>query len=240
MSAVLEKLHAVAVERPADLVFQQLRRLIVDGVVKPGEAFPSERHLAERFGLNRIHVREALQRLEFYGLVRTRPQSATVVTSTGIRALDGLFADILTFDRDDVAALMETRAALETQTARFAAERASGDELAELRAAMDAFRAEVEAGRTGIEHDLMFHLKVAEASHNPVMRSLVGLLAPDIVKLAKADQTCADGRAAEALAEHETIMRAIESRDGDAAAKAMVGHMAAGRPINMALRRHVK
>jgi GntR family transcriptional regulator, transcriptional repressor for pyruvate dehydrogenase complex len=237
MSAVLESLEAVAVERPAEQVFRQLRRLIVDGVVKPGQTFPSERHLAERFGLNRTHVREALQRLEFYGLVRTRPQSGTVVTSTGIRALDGLFSDVLTFDRDDVAALMETRTALETNAARFAAERATASEIADLRASMDAFRAEVHAGRSGIAHDLMFHLQVAEAAHNPVMRSLVGLLAPDIAKLAKTDDTCAGSRAAEALSEHEAILRAIEARDGAAAAKAMADHMAAGHPINMARRR---
>ena len=236
MSAILESLNAVAVERPADLVFRQLRRLIVDGIVKPGEILPAERQLADRFGLNRIHVREALQRLEFYGLVRTRPQSGTVVTSSGIRAVDGIFADILTLDRDDVAALMETRAALETNTARLAAERASDEEINALRAAHAAFRTEVEAGRAGIEHDLMFHLKVAEAAHNAVLRSLIGLLAPDIVKLAKTDDTCAGPRAAAALAEHEAIFQAIEGRQADAAAHAMAHHMAMGRPINLARR----
>jgi GntR family transcriptional repressor for pyruvate dehydrogenase complex len=236
MSAVLERLQAVEVERPADIAFRQLRRLIVDGVVQPGEVLPSERHLAERFGLSRIHVREALQRLEFYGLVRTRPQSGTVVSSTDIRALDGLFEDILAFDRDDLAALLETRAAVEIQAARLAATRATDEEIADLRATMDAFRAEVRAGNTGIEHDLMFHRKLAEASRNRVMRSLVGLLAPDIIKLAKTDQTCADGRSAAALAEHEAIMRAIEARDGDAAARAMADHFAAGTPINVAAR----
>ena len=101
---------------------------------------------------------------------------------------------------------------------------------------MDAFRAEVRAGDTGIEHDLMFHRKLAEASRNRVMRSLVGLLAPDIIKLANTDRTCADGRSAAALAEHEAIMRAIEARDGNAAAKAMAEHFAAGTPINVAAR----
>ena len=175
MSAVLERLQVIEVERPADLAFRQLRRLIVDGVVQPGDALPSERHLAERFGLSRIHVREALQRLEFCGLVRMRPQSGTVVSSTDIRALDGLFENILAFDRDDLAALLETRAALEIQAARLAATRATDEEIADLRATMDAFRAEVRAGNTGIEHDLMFHRKLAEASRNRVMRSLVGV-----------------------------------------------------------------
>jgi hypothetical protein len=133
---------------------------------------PSERHLAERFGLSRIHVREALQRLEFYGLVRTRPQSGTVVSSTDIRALDGLFEDILAFDRDDLAALLETRAAVEIQAARLAAARATDEEIADLRATR-RFRGGAR-GNTGIDILCSTAARRASAGH----ASLVGCSRP--------------------------------------------------------------
>lgn len=236
MTAILEKLQAVEVERPADLAFRQLRRLIAEGDVRPGEALPPERRLAERLDVSRIHVREALQKLEFYGFVRTRPQSGTLVASRDVRALDGLFEDVLAFDRDDLAALMEVRAAIEIQAARIAAARATDEDIASLRAATDAFRSEVRAGNTGIEHDLAFHRKLAEASGNRVMRTLVALLAPDVIRLAQADRSCRDGRSARALAEHEAILEAIAARDSEAAARAMADHFAAGAPLNIALR----
>jgi GntR family transcriptional repressor for pyruvate dehydrogenase complex len=232
MPVALEDFQAVRIDRPADIVFQRLRALIVNGKLQPNEPLPSERQLAERFGLNRIHVREALQRLEFYGLVKTRPQTGSIVTSSGIRAVEGIFSDVLAIDRDQVAALVETRWIVEVQLARLAAQRATDEELSELRSIHREFQAEVEAGRDGIEPDLRFHLKVADAAHNPVMRSLVGLLAPDIVKLAKNDRTCAGGRATASLAEHERILLAIEARDPEAAARAMVGHMQQGGPLH--------
>ena len=205
MPVALEEFETVQIERPAEVVFRRIRALITEGKLKPNEQLPSERQLAERFGLNRSHIREALQRLEFYGLIRTRRNIGAYVTQSGVRAMEGIFSDVLALDRHQVAALTETRWVIEVQLARFAAERATDDDLRDLRGAHEEFRGEVEAGRSGIEQDLQFHLKIADAARNPVLRSLIGLIAPDIVKLARNDRTCADGRAADSLAEHGKI-----------------------------------
>ena len=113
---VLSSLSAIEVERPAELIVGQLRRLLASGELKPGDRLPAERDLAEQFKVGRSHVREALQRLEFYGILQTLPQSGTVVARLGVAALEGLISNVLAFDRDDIAGLLETRIVLSVMT----------------------------------------------------------------------------------------------------------------------------
>jgi GntR family transcriptional repressor for pyruvate dehydrogenase complex len=62
----LDLFKEIEVEKPADLIIKQIRQLISSGRLKPGMRLPSERVLAERFGVGRGHIREALKKLEFY------------------------------------------------------------------------------------------------------------------------------------------------------------------------------
>jgi GntR family transcriptional repressor for pyruvate dehydrogenase complex len=226
--AALEYLKPISVDRPADLVFDQLRRLIVEGKLPPGERLASERQLAESFGLNRIHVREALQRLEFYGLVRTQRNVGAVVTQSGIRAVEGIFSDVLALSSDEADALCETRDLIEGQIVRLAVMRASDEDLARLEETQAAFEAAAERGADGLEFDLAFHLQLADAAGNPVLRALMGLLAPDLIQRARAVNECEGGRAVQSAAEHRAILNAISARDADAAAAALSGHLSSG------------
>ncbi len=67
---------------------------------------PSERKLSERFGIGRGPIREALKRLEFYGILRTLPQRGTVVASLGVKSLEGLIANLLNIEEQDVRGLI--------------------------------------------------------------------------------------------------------------------------------------
>ena len=219
------ELSAIQVQKPADLIMRQIRNLISGGALKPGDRLPSERELTEKFGVGRGHVREALRRLEFYGVLETFPQSGTVVASMGTHALEGLISNLLDLDRHDIVALNETREFLELHVAKLAAERATKPAIAEIRAALERFRIEVEAGRTGVEEDLLFHLAVAKAARNPILLSLISLITPDIIRLNKEPGVCASGRPDAALGEHEKVLEAIEAHDANGAAIAMMEHM---------------
>jgi GntR family transcriptional regulator, transcriptional repressor for pyruvate dehydrogenase complex len=222
---IIAQLNAIQVAKPADLIMRQIRNLISSGALRAGDRLPPERVLAERFGVGRGHVREALRRMECYGVLQTFPQSGTVVASLGVAALERLISNLLDLDRDDIKALIETRAILEIHTARLAAERATAASIADLQAALDAFRKEVEAGRTGVEEDLLFHLAVANATGNPVLSSLIGLITPDVMRANTGARVCEAGRARTALAEHEALLAAIAARDPKAALLAMSAHM---------------
>jgi GntR family transcriptional regulator, transcriptional repressor for pyruvate dehydrogenase complex len=222
---IIGQLSPVQLQKPADLIIGQIKDLLSSGALKAGDRLPPERDLAEQFGVGRGHVREALRKLEFYGILQTFPQSGTVVASLGAGALDRLICNLLDLDRDDIKALTETRGILEIHSAQLAAQRASKADIADIRAALEAFRAEVQTGRPAVEEDLLFHLAIARSARNPVMSSLIGLMTPDIIRLHKAARVCEAGRATSALQEHVRIFTAIAAHDAKAATVAMSEHV---------------
>lgn len=247
LPAIIEQLSPIRLQKPSDLIMKQIRNLLGSGALKAGDRLPSERELAAQLGVGRGHVRQALRKLEFYGILQTIPQSGTVVGSLGASALERLVSNLLDLDGDDIKALTETRGILELHSAELAAQRASRAGIGEIKAALEAFRAEVEAGRTGLEEDLLFHLAIAKAAQNPIMTSLIGLMTPDIIRLHKAARVCEAGRAGIALIEHEKIFKAIAARDPKAASRAMSEHVrmikmqfdAGARPVKAARRSRV-
>jgi GntR family transcriptional regulator, transcriptional repressor for pyruvate dehydrogenase complex len=224
-SPIIGQLSPVQLQKPADLIIRQIKNLLSNGALKAGDRLPPERDLADQLGVGRGHVREALRKLEFYGILQTFPQSGTVVASLGAGALDRLICNLLDLDRDDIRALTETRGILEIHSAQLAAQRASKVEIADIKAALEAFRVEVQAGKPAVEEDLVFHLAIAKASRNPVMSSLIGLMTPDIIRLHKAARVCEAGRSTSALQEHVRIFTAIAAHDAKAATVAMSEHV---------------
>jgi GntR family transcriptional repressor for pyruvate dehydrogenase complex len=222
---VIDHFREIDLQSPAEIIIQQIKELFSTGVLSPGDRLPPERALAERFGVGRGHIREAIKRLEFYGILKTLPQSGTIVASLGVKALEGLISNVLGLDRNDLESLLEIRFILEIHATKLAATRASEKEIAELRQSHEEFCHQVEGGSFALEEDLLFHLKIAECSHNTVLRSLLGLITPDVITLLRKRGTCRDGRSHVALTEHANIMDAIAARDPTAAATAMQAHM---------------
>ena len=136
-----------------------------------------------------------------------------------------MIANVLALQGPDLTMVTEVRELLEVHAARRAAERATKEDVAALVAAHRQHEATVAAGGTGIEEDIVFHLKVAEASGNKALMGLIGLFAADLIKLAAERRSCEDGRAAVSVAEHAKVLAAIEKKDGEAAAAAMLHHV---------------
>jgi GntR family transcriptional regulator, transcriptional repressor for pyruvate dehydrogenase complex len=222
---VIEKLKEVNLRTPSEVIIHQLRHLISDGILTPGDQLPSERELAERFRVGRGYVREALRRLEFYGILKTYPNKGTIVANLGAKALDGLISNILALDRGDLQSLLETRALLEIHSVWLAGQRATDDEIAALGELHERFRLQVDTGRVGLEEDIAFHFKIAECSRNSVLRSLLSLLSPEIIEVAQRYQTCRDGRANRTVEQHAAVLQHLRRRDPDQAASAMASHM---------------
>src|SRR3974390_916613 len=116
--SLVTHLTPLQIDRPADLIMRQIRNLIAGGALKAGDRLPPERELASQFGVGRGHVREALRKLEVYGVLRPFPQSGSSVASLGAGSLERLISNLLDLDRDDIEALTETRGFLELHAAR--------------------------------------------------------------------------------------------------------------------------
>ncbi|GGZ41110.1 hypothetical protein GCM10007049_38050 [Echinicola pacifica] len=221
----LNNFKEIKLEHPVDVIISQIRDLILSGELNPGDKLPPERKLSEKLGISRTYVREAIKKLEFYGIVRTQPQSGTVIAGLGITALEGLITDVLKMEGSDFHSLIETRLILESQTVRLAAERRTAEDVIAMEEALELYESKVKSGAQGIDEDLLFHIKIAEASKNNVLKSLMLVVTPDILTHFTKHNVCGGGKPFGALLEHKEILKHIIHQDASAAEAAMKNHL---------------
>jgi len=224
-SEVLDRLSAVEIEQPSDIILRQIKALIDGGTLKPGDRLPSERSLAQRFNVGRTPVREALRRLEFYGILRTRPQSGTTVENIAPNGLAGLISNVISLAEPTLNSTIEARRLIEVEATRLAALRADAEALTAVRDAQRLHAEAAASGKPAVEEDVLFHLAIARICGNEILHSLTSVLAPGISQLAHDRGSCLAGRALAAAEEHATVVRALERQDAEAAAHAMHRHL---------------
>ena len=225
MQALRETLQIITTEKPVDKIIQQLKQLIVSGQLRPGDRLPAERNLSERFGVGRSYVREAILKLEFYGLLKTTPQSGTYVCGLSIKVIDNIITDIINFNKDDFSALIEARYYLELDAVKLAAERRTDEDLKSIEQAMLEYEVKTLSGQNGVEDDMLIHMMIARASHNSVIESMILILIPDLIRTITENKICGENRGKLAIAEHRAIYQAIQAGDIDAVEHAMAVHL---------------
>ncbi|MBN7809766.1 FadR family transcriptional regulator [Algoriphagus sp. H41] len=221
----LNNFKEIKIENPVDRIIGQIRDLIISGELVAGDKLPPERKLSEKLGISRTYVREAIKKLEFYGIVKTHPQSGTVIAGLGVTALEGLITDVLKMEGSDFHSLIETRLILEAQTAKLAAMRRTDEDIAALEEALELYEAKVKVGEQAIDEDLLFHIKIAESSKNNVLKSLMLVVTPDILTHFTKHNVCGGGKPFGALIEHKEILAHIKNQDPAQAEAAMINHL---------------
>lgn len=222
---MLENLSKIRVLSPVDMIISQIRELIVSGAIKPGEKLPPERKLAEHFGVSRGQVREAINKLQIYGIVKVQPQSGTVVNGIGLVALEGLISDLLKLEKTDFVSLVDTRILLEKEAARLAAIHRTEEDLLGMHEALSKYEEKLKSDGIAIEEDLLFHIKIAEASNNTVLKSLMMIITPDIVKSFRKLKICDGDDNASTMQEHRDIYEAIANQAPEQASDVMMKHL---------------
>jgi GntR family transcriptional repressor for pyruvate dehydrogenase complex len=222
---IIQSIKSIEFENPTDKIIQQLKQLIVSGQLKPGDRLPAERVLAEKLGVGRSYVREAIRKLEFFGLLKTSPQSGTYVSGYSIKMIEGVLTDIINFNKDDFSALIEARYYMEINAARLAAMRRTNEDLALIRSAVEDYDNKVNNKQDAVQEDMFIHLRIANATRNSVFESMLLMLLPDIIRNIVEKKICGDNRGIKAMTEHHEILRAIEDGDADAAGAAMAAHL---------------
>jgi GntR family transcriptional repressor for pyruvate dehydrogenase complex len=205
-------------------VAQQIQRLIVDGALKPGDLLPPERELAERFGVSRSSVRDAIRSLELVGLVVPRQGEGTVVADVSPEAVVTPIASILTRKRELIGELLDVRKMIEPALAARAAERATPEDIARLE---DVFRRQREKtlrGEPAMEEDSEFHYQLALAAKNGVVRQVLDVLMR-LLRETRARSLQTQGRPERSLAGHKRILDAIKRKDPAAAERAVRRHV---------------
>jgi len=180
---------------------------IDSGIYRPGDRLV-ESDLADRFGVSRTPIREALQRLETQSLL-TRDGRSLIVAS---------------LDHNQLAELYVVRAELEGLAARLAARHATGEEMRVLRDMVTGDHKLLGDPKAMARANRRFHKQIHLASHNRYLVQQLDLVHRSMALMATTS-LAAVGRDEDALREHDTIVTAIENRDCDAAGEALRAHI---------------
>lgn len=207
-----------------DSIILKIRDLINAKNLEPGDKLPSERMLSERFEVTRGNIREAIQKLEFYGILNSIPQSGTFVANIGVIAMNGMIDDILRLEDPDFKSLVETRILLELKTARLAALRRTEEDLVRMKNALDAYAEKVLKGEDAVQEDLLFHLAIAKASGNSTMNTFMLIITPEIITNFEKYHVCDDDQSHKGIQEHTDIFNAIVDQNPKRAKEMMKIH----------------
>lgn len=217
--------RAVKTSRLYEQIVQQVEDSILQGQLKPGDQLPAERDLAQRFGVSRTAVREAVKTLREKGLVEAYSGRGTFVTNGTSHSIRQSLDLMIRINKHEGSAnLAELRLVLEPEIAGLAAQRIEDQLLATMREAVAVMERNLHEPDAYIEADLDFHLALAEAAGNPLILSLLD----SIVVLLREQRSRIfdlDGGPERGQFHHKRILAAIERRDSDAARETMREHL---------------
>ena len=215
----------VRTSRLYEQIVQQIEESIVKGNLKPGDQLPAERELAQRFGVSRTAVREAVNALREKGLVEAYSGRGTFITDgTTLAVRQTLDLMVKIGQPEGSTHLAEVRAIIEPEIAALAALRIQEPELATMREAVAVMDRAGQDPEAYIEADLDFHLALAEGAANPLILSLldsiVGLLREQRLRIFRVA-----GGPDRGQVHHKRILEAVEHRDAEKARDAMRAHL---------------
>ena len=221
----------VNVPKAADVLAGMLREKILGGKLNEGTNLPNERDLGTQSGLSRASVREALRILEGEGLITTRigrnggsavlrPSSASIERSVGI---------FIRGQRIRLEAVLETRAAIEPPSARFAALHRTESDLEAIEKAHATLEQASQAGDIPayIRANLDWHVQVVRASHNELLIAFIGAISQSVYLATDVEGFNSAAVRDAVMRAHRRVMDAIVARDGDAAERRMGRHVSA-------------
>jgi len=227
VSAVFE---SVKTTRISDQIAAQVRRLLLEGKLTPGQRLPTENELAEQFAVSRTSVREALSVLESEGLVERHKNGGTFMRKYSLKQVLSSFQFPPKMDHELFADLVEVREWLEVQIVKLASERAEDEDLLRIQRTLEMMEQDIAAGNSGVESDVLFHQCLAIATKNQILAGLV-LSIGQMMKDTRARTLSVPGRLEACLAEHKAIYEAVREHDTERGCRLIREHLAIVREI---------
>jgi DNA-binding FadR family transcriptional regulator len=205
----------------------RIEEMIHEGRYSPGDQLPAEREIMGELGVGRSAVREAMLSLQRMGLVTLSSGERARVTAPTAKVLVGELsgaARLLLAQDGGVERFQEARALFEIGLVRLAAQRASADDLATLRATLEANRASIGDHAKFMTTDVAFHYAIATIPGNAIFTSLYNAVVEWLTEQRETSGR-ASGAGEAAYAAHERIYQAIAAHDPVAAEAAMQDHL---------------
>ncbi|MER7279502.1 FadR/GntR family transcriptional regulator [Dactylosporangium sp. NPDC000244] len=200
-----------------DEAIDKIKGMITSGELGPGDRLPKEADLAERLGLSRNSLREAVKALSMIRVLDVRQGDGTYVTSLAPDLLLDALSFVVDFHRDDtVLQFLEVRRILEPAATALATTRMTDADVARLQAVLDAL-GDAPSIEALVANDLEFHRLIAAGSGNAVLCSLIDGLSGPTTRARIWRGLTQEGAAARTREQHQAIVDAIASRQPDLA-----------------------
>ncbi len=211
-------------QRVSDEIVNQVKSLISQGTLKPGDRLPPERELIKEFGVSRPSIREALNSLVAQGFLEVKQGNRTFVKSVTSEKIQDPLSLLLKADTQKIFDLIEVRKAMEAWGASQAAQRVSEEDIRRLQEIIGQMKTALEKGKSWEKQDADFHLAMAQATHNTIqthmMFTIYDLLRESVARVFR-DQ----GKAEKLFQQHYRIFKAIKNRAPDEARERILEHL---------------
>jgi GntR family transcriptional repressor for pyruvate dehydrogenase complex len=209
-----------------DEAIDRIKEMIVSGELRPGERLPREADLAERLGLSRNSLREAVRALALIHVLDVRQGDGTYVTSLEPPLLLEAMSFVIDFHRDDtVLQFLEVRRILEPAATAIAAQHMSDQEIAGLGRVLEALSDDASVDAL-VANDLEFHRRIAAGSGNPVLCSLLESLSAPTTRARVWRGLTQEGAVARTREQHSAIYEAIAAHQPEVARSWATVHIA--------------
>jgi len=223
------KLSPIHVPKTSDVLARELRRQILSGALPAGASLPPERDLVAQTGLSRSSVREALRILETESLVTTKPGrfGGSVASQPGDESLGRSLSHFVHGRGISLHDLMQTREAVEPSLAALAAENRTDEELQQLVAITQRVEAAFADVPLFLHENVNWHLAIAAASHNDLLRAILASIANMVYKATAIENFATEEVRKQVVQAHRRILEGIEKKDAEMARRRMGRHLAA-------------
>ena len=197
---------------------------LLRGDWREGEKIPPERELCLRLGVGRASLREALKALEIMGMIETRLGDGTYVCRRSDFLSTPLLWAITSSSQAETRELIEARSLIEVELAGLAAQRATTQDLEQIREPIDRMEQSLEDPLQFVQSDVAFHLAVGQAAHNSILMNALHLIR-NLLHQWILNAVQVDGVPGTAVEHHRRVLRAIAKGNSAAARKAMQDHL---------------
>jgi GntR family transcriptional repressor for pyruvate dehydrogenase complex len=219
--------RVVSSNRMSEAIVDQIRTLIRGERLRPGDRLPSERDLGERMGVSRVTVREALRVLEAGGLIEIRvgARGGAFVTSPSSSKIGSGLAELISLSPMTAAEVTEARQLVELGIIPIVVERATDEDIAELREMVKEHQSALKRGEYGMPMSAAFHVRVAACTHNTAIEMLVHSFHGPLLMSLREAQVAAPLMGHRGTTEHRDFVEALAARDADKAQEIMATHL---------------
>jgi len=226
-------------QRTFDRVSTKIKRLIFDGVLKPGDRLPSETALAQQFDVGRQTIREALRILELSGFITIQKggSGGPLIQTTILNTINNLFLDAFRLEKVTTEELTVARIEIERMVLGYAIDLATGEDIQGLKENIQKAREKIKDNTMAVDENVDFHNLLAKAARNHVFVMVVGSIMAVVrdhtSRLTSNLEEPGNGAilsesvllSKNAVDIHEEIVNAIKDKDREKAIRLMESHV---------------